>query len=72
MRGAGAAGAWQSGDWGGCLGQASRRGKESAVAVESGNVDAGGGLCLRQEKARGEEGCGGLRAESASCGCHGG
>ena len=45
--------------------------RKDAVVVDGSDVRVGGGFVLRQEKARREEECCGLRAEDATSDCHG-
>lgn len=72
VRGTWAAGTGKSSEWGWGLSQVTRGGLEDAVVVDGGDVGAGGGFGLGQEEAGSEEKRGGLRAEDAAAGCHGG
>jgi len=66
-----AARAGKSGEWSRGLSEEMCSRFEDTVMIDGGDVGARGGFFLRQEKARSEENCGGLRTKDAAGGCHG-
>ncbi len=68
VRGAGTAGAGKGCERGWRLSQVTAGGLEDAVVVDGGDVGAGRRFGLGQEKARGQEKRGGLRAEDTAGG----